>query len=57
MAMKQAVQQKQVNIRLDDTTLARIDRCRIALTEKLGKIPTRSGVVRMALENYLKRCD
>jgi len=49
-------QQRQVNIRLDDETLARIDECRSLELKKQGVIPTRSDVVRVALEAYLVSC-
>ena len=48
-------QQKQINIRLDDTTLELIDECRAELRADLGTIPTRSDVVRKAIEEYLRR--
>ena len=47
-------QQRQVNIRLDDETLARIDECRTALRQSFPNIPTRSDVVRMAIEEFLE---
>lgn len=55
--MAKVTQQKQVNIRLDDETLARIDKCRSTMMEEVGTIPTRSDVVRYALDDYLKKCD
>lgn len=48
-------QQRQVNIRLDDATLARIDQCRTELRQSFPNIPTRSDVVRMALEEFLEK--
>ncbi|MGM0516855.1 MAG: CopG family transcriptional regulator [Pseudomonadota bacterium] len=45
--------QKQVNIRLDDETLRRIDNCRTELLKTEGEIPTRADVVRSAIESYL----
>jgi Arc/MetJ-type ribon-helix-helix transcriptional regulator len=48
-------QQKQVNIRLDDETLARLDTCRTELRDQFANIPTRSDVVRMAIEEFLDK--
>ena len=45
--------QKQVNIRLDDETLRRIDNCRTELLKTEGEIPTRADVVRSAIESFL----
>ncbi|WP_019570991.1 CopG family transcriptional regulator [Thioalkalivibrio sp. ALE11] len=47
--------QKQVNIRLDDETLDRLDECRSDLRDQFPNIPTRSDVVRMAIEEFLER--
>ncbi|TQV63046.1 MAG: CopG family transcriptional regulator [Halothiobacillaceae bacterium] len=49
-------QQRQINIRLDDETLARIDECRSLGLKEQGVIPTRSDIVRVALEAYLESC-
>ena len=48
-------QQKQVNIRLDDETLERLDTCRTELRDQFPNIPTRSDVVRMAIEEFLDK--
>lgn len=48
-------QQKQVNIRLDDETLERLDTCRTELRDQFANIPTRSDVVRMAIEEFLDK--
>lgn len=45
---------KQVNVRLDPEQERRIDEKRAALQKVLGRIPTRSEVVRMALDEFLK---
>jgi len=45
--------QKQVNIRLDDETLRRIDNCRTELLKTEGAIPTRADVVRNAIASFL----
>lgn len=47
-------QQRQINIRLDDQTLALIDECRAEERGGQGNIPTRSDVVRKAIEAYLR---
>lgn len=43
----------QVNVRLDKELAARIDEKRMQLQKELGRIPTRSEVVRLALDRYL----
>ncbi len=43
---------KQLAVRVDENTLKAIDKKRIEMSESLGKIPTRSEVVRMALEHF-----
>jgi len=45
----------QVNVRISEDLAAQLDQKRVELQKKLGKIPTRSQVVRMALEDYLGR--
>jgi predicted DNA-binding protein len=45
--------QKQVNIRLDDETLRRIDNCRSELLKIEGEIPPRADIVREAIDRYL----
>lgn len=47
-------QQRQINIRLDDATLERIDTCRTAMRQSFLNIPTRSDVVRMAIKEFLE---
>nr|WP_240481131.1 ribbon-helix-helix domain-containing protein [Ectothiorhodospira sp. BSL-9] len=42
-----------MNIRLDDETLALLDECRAEQRTPQGNIPTRSDVVRQAIEKYL----
>jgi len=50
--------QKQLAVRVDDETLQAIDRKRMALAQKTGGgIPSRSDIVRMALDQYLDRKD
>jgi len=43
----------QINVRLDAELATRIDEKRTQLQKELGRIPTRSEVVRMALERFL----
>ena len=45
---------KQLAVRIDDDLLAAIDRKRLEIGNAGGQIPTRSDVVRIALEQYLK---
>lgn len=46
--------QKQLAVRVDEETLHSIDKKRMELAEKeSGGIPSRSDVVRMALDQYL----
>lgn len=44
----------QINVRLDDELISLLDEKRIELQRELGTIPTRSDVVRIALEKYLR---
>lgn len=44
---------KQLAIRLDDETFKLIDKKRMEIGAKEGSIPSRSDIVRMALDNYL----
>ncbi len=44
---------QQINVRLSDELVTAIDEKRISLRDALGGIPSRSDVVRMALESYL----
>ena len=43
----------QVNVRVDGDLIKSLDAKRIELLQELGSIPSRSEVIRMALENYL----
>lgn len=43
----------QINVRLSDELVAAIDAKRVALRDLVGSIPSRSDVVRLALEAYL----
>jgi hypothetical protein len=45
----------QVNVRISEDLADQLDAKRVDLQKKLGKIPTRSQVVRMALEEFLGR--
>jgi hypothetical protein len=44
----------QLNVRVSDALEKAIDEKRIELREKLGSIPTRSDILRFALEAYLQ---
>ena len=46
---------QQINARLSDELVAAIDEKRVKLRDALGGIPSRSDVVRMALESYLDK--
>lgn len=43
----------QVNVRVDGDLIKLLDERRIKLLVQLGSIPSRSEVIRMALEDYL----
>jgi len=43
----------QINVRIQPDLADRLDTKRVELKEEIGKIPSRSEVVRMALEEYL----
>lgn len=45
----------QVNVRLTPELIELIDQARIALQPKLGRIPTRSEVIRDVLEDGLRK--
>jgi len=47
--------QKQVNVRMDVETVARLDECRIRRRTPQGNLPTRSDIVREAVEEFLER--
>ncbi len=49
--------QRQLAVRVDDETLMAVDKKRMEIATQMGKIPTRSDVVRIALETYLKGSD
>ena len=46
---------KQINVRLDESTLKLVDSRRMELGQETGNIPTRSDVFRIALDEYLKK--
>jgi metal-responsive CopG/Arc/MetJ family transcriptional regulator len=48
-----AAERIQVNVRVDGDLIRLLDEKRTELLVKLGSIPSRSEVVRMALEDYL----
>ena len=45
----------QVNFRLDKESAEMLDEKRVALMKEMGRIPTRSEVFRLALDQYLGR--
>lgn len=53
--MKPGAGQKQLAVRVEDDLLIAIDKKRMEMAESSGTIPTRSDVVRIALEHYLSR--
>lgn len=44
---------QQVNVRLTQELAVAIDQRRIELQGEMGRIPTRSDIIRLALERYL----
>lgn len=48
-----AVERIQVNVRVDGDLIRLLDEKRTELLSKLGSIPSRSELVRMALEEFL----
>jgi Arc/MetJ-type ribon-helix-helix transcriptional regulator len=52
-AIKPTMSRTQLNVRVSEVLEKAIDEKRIALREKLGTIPSRSDVLRFALESYL----
>ena len=55
MTKPQEEDRVQVNVRITEKLADLLDAKRVELQKKLGKIPTRSQVVRMALEEFLGR--
>lgn len=49
----QSVERNQLNLRMSDDLRKAIDAKRIELAASIGSIPTRSDVLRFALESYL----
>ena len=45
----------QINVRLSQELIELLDQKRMELQPELGKIPTRSDVMRLALEDYLSK--
>jgi Arc/MetJ-type ribon-helix-helix transcriptional regulator len=48
------MERSQINLRVSEELGRAIDAKRIELSHKLGRIPSRSDVVRLALEKYLQ---
>ena len=51
--MKAIAGNKQLAVRVEDELLAAIDKKRLELAQQLGTIPTRSDIVRIAIEKFL----
>ena len=49
------MQRLQINVRVEKELVDQIDEHRVKLRETRGEIPTRSDVIRLALEWYLKQ--
>ena len=54
---KNSAERIQVNVRVDGDLIRLLDEKRTELLVKFGSIPSRSEVVRMALEKYLINYD
>ncbi len=52
--MEVPMERTQINVRLSTKLLELMDKKRMELQPELGKIPTRSDIMRYALEKYLK---
>ena len=52
--MKVGGESKQLAVRVDESFLAAIDQKRIELSKGMGSIPSRSDIVRIALEQFLQ---
>ena len=44
---------EQINVRIDSELAMKLDQKRIELQKDIGKIPSRSEVIRLAIEKYL----
>ena len=51
--MKLGVESKQLAVRVEGSLMASIDQKRIELSKGMSSIPSRSDIVRLALEQYL----
>jgi Arc/MetJ-type ribon-helix-helix transcriptional regulator len=47
------VQDQQLNVRVTDDVVKKLDEQRVQLSSRLARIPSRSEVIRIALERYL----
>ena len=52
--MKVGGESKQLAVRVEESFLAAIDQKRIELSKGMGSIPSRSDIVRIALEQFLQ---
>jgi len=50
-----AMSRVQINVRIDSDLASRLDQKRIELQKEIGKIPSRSEVIRIAIENFLNK--
>lgn len=50
-----AADKAQINVRVDPALLEQIDKKRIELQQQLGKIPSRSDVIRIAIEQFVDK--
>lgn len=55
MATKNEEDRIQVNVRINEALAVALDAKRVELQKVLGKIPSRSEVIRLAIEEYLGR--
>ena len=51
------MERMQINMRIDKELADRIDKKRISLADELQRIPTRTDVIKMALDIFLKDVD
>lgn len=54
-SIKNAIERIQVNVRVDGDLIRLLDEKRTELLDKVGSIPSRSEVIRIALEEYLNK--
>jgi metal-responsive CopG/Arc/MetJ family transcriptional regulator len=52
---KNGIERIQVNVRVDGDLIRLLDEKRTELLDQVGSIPSRSELIRMALEKYLNK--